>query len=75
MSLILYMILFMIIQGKMSKFIQKYQGSDEDLLCQFSEVELIKRVGVLQVPSWDVSHFPSFNIFQDNTNEETLKGL
>ena len=36
--------------GKRSKLIQKYQGSDEALLCQFLKVEFIKGVWLFQVP-------------------------
>ena len=61
--------------GKMPKLIQKYQGSDKSLLCQFSGVECIKGMEVFQVPSLAVSHFPPFNIFQDHPNKVERKGL
>ena len=57
--------------GKMSKLIQKYQVSEEDLLCDFSKVELM----VFQVTSWTVIHSASFKSCQDISNEVKRKGL
>ena len=45
----------------MSKLIQNYQGSNEDFLYQFVKVEVIKGMYVVQVLSWAVRNFPSFN--------------
>ena len=44
--------------GKMSKLIQKYQVSEEDLLCDFSKVEWFKCGEVFQVlhGPWAISH-------------------
>ena len=55
----------------MSKLIQKYQVSEEDLLCDFSKVELM----VFQVTSWTVIHSASFKSCQDISNEVKRKGL
>ena len=59
----------------MSKLIQKYQGSEEALLCEFAKFELIKGGEVFQLPSWSVSHLTSFNIFQEYPNGVERKGL
>ena len=61
--------------GKMSKLIQKYQGSEEALLCEFAKVELIKGGEMFRVPSWAVSHFGSFKSCQEHPNEVEQKGL
>ena len=59
----------------MSILIQKYQGSEEALLCEFSKIELIKGGEVFQVPSWAVSHFGFFKSCQEHPNEVERKGL
>ena len=61
--------------GKMSKSIQNYQGREEALLCEFAKVELIQCGEVFQGPSWDVSHFTSFNSCQEHLNEVEHKGF
>ena len=55
--------------------IQKYQGSEEALLCEFAKYELIEGREVFQVPSWAVSHLASFKSFQERPNEVEWKGL
>ena len=50
--------------GKMSKLIQKYQDSDEALVCNFEKVKAIKRMDVVQVPSWSMRNFLSFKSSQ-----------
>ena len=42
----------------MSKLVQKYQGSDKALLCNFLKFEALKGVDVVQVTSWDVKDLP-----------------
>ena len=61
--------------GKMFKLIQKYQGSEEALLCELPKVKLIKGGEMFQVPSCSVSHLPSFKIWQEHPNEVERKGL
>ena len=61
--------------GKMYKLIQKYQGSEEALLCQFGKSELIKGGEVFKVYSWAMRNFPSFKICQDHSNEVEWEGL
>ena len=55
--------------GNISKFIQKYQGTDEGLLSQFKKVEVCKGTDAVEVTSWAVRNLPFFKSSQDSPNE------
>ena len=59
----------------MSKFIQKYQGSDKTSLFQFATVKTLKVTDAVQVTSWVVSNLPSLYSFQYDNNEGDRKVL
>ena len=60
---------------KISKLIQKYQGTDESLLCQFEKLEVVKGTDVVEVPSWNMRSFPPFKSNQDSPNKVEWRGL
>ena len=59
----------------MSKLIQKYQGIDKYLLSKFLKVIVLNGTDVVQVTSWGVINFPSFNSLKDYPNEYEWRGL